>query len=59
LLAQKPGIAPIPGTTKLHRLDENPGAAAVELTAEDLHGIESAAAKIRWKTRGIRKRWSN
>jgi aryl-alcohol dehydrogenase-like predicted oxidoreductase len=46
LLAQKPWIVPIPGTTKLHRLEENIGAAAVELTAEDLREIESAAAKI-------------
>jgi len=46
LLAQKPWIVPIPGTTKLHRLDENIGAAAVELTADDLREIESAAAKI-------------
>jgi len=46
LLAQKPWIVPIPGTTKLHRLDENIGATAVELTAEDLRKIESAAAKI-------------
>lgn len=46
LLAQKPWIAPIPGTTKLHRLEENIGAAAVELTAGDLREIESAAAKI-------------
>ena len=37
---------PIPGTTKLHRLDENLGAADVELTAEDLHEIEEAAASI-------------
>ena len=47
LLAQKPWIVPIPGTTKLHRLDENLGAAAVELTPEDLRDIESAAAKIK------------
>jgi aryl-alcohol dehydrogenase-like predicted oxidoreductase len=47
LLAQKPWIVPIPGTTKLHRLDENLGAAAVELTADDLRDIESAAAKIK------------
>ncbi len=47
LLAQKPWIVPIPGTTKLHRLDENLGAASVELTAEDLRDIESAAAKIK------------
>lgn len=46
LLAQKPWIVPIPGTTKLHRLDENIGATAVELTAEDLSEIDSAAAKI-------------
>ena len=46
LLAQKPWIVPIPGTTKLHRLDENIGAAAIELTADDLQQIESAAAKI-------------
>ena len=52
LLAQKPWIIPIPGTTKLHRLEENIGAAAVELTAEDLHEIESAAAKI--KVQGAR-----
>ena len=47
LLAQKPWIVPIPGTTKLHRLDENLGAANVELTAEDLRDIESAVAKIK------------
>jgi aryl-alcohol dehydrogenase-like predicted oxidoreductase len=46
LLAQKPWIAPIPGTTKLHRLDENIGAAVVELTRDDLREIDSAAAKI-------------
>jgi aryl-alcohol dehydrogenase-like predicted oxidoreductase len=46
LLAQKPWIVPIPGTTKLHRLEENAGAVAVELTAEDLRDIEAAAAKI-------------
>jgi aryl-alcohol dehydrogenase-like predicted oxidoreductase len=46
LLAQKPWIVPIPGTTKLHRLDENIGAAAVELTAGDLREIDSAASKI-------------
>src|SRR4029078_9570318 len=47
LLAQKPWIVPIPGTTKLHRLEENNGAAAMELTAEDLNEIETAAAKIK------------
>jgi aryl-alcohol dehydrogenase-like predicted oxidoreductase len=46
LLAQKPWIVPIPGTTKLHRLEENIGAALVELTLEDLRDIEDAAAKI-------------
>ena len=46
LLAQKPWIVPIPGTTKLHRLEENLGAAAVELTPDDLREIDSAAAHI-------------
>jgi aryl-alcohol dehydrogenase-like predicted oxidoreductase len=46
LLAQKPWIVPIPGTTKLHRLEENIKAADVELTPEDLREIESAASKI-------------
>jgi aryl-alcohol dehydrogenase-like predicted oxidoreductase len=46
LLAQKPWIVPIPGTTKLHRLEENIGAAAVELTPDDLRQIDNAAAKI-------------
>jgi aryl-alcohol dehydrogenase-like predicted oxidoreductase len=46
LLAQKPWIVPIPGTTKPARLEENIGAATVELTADDLREIESAAAKI-------------
>ena len=46
LLAQKPWIVPIPGTTKLHRLEENIAAAAVELTREDLRQLETAASKI-------------
>ena len=46
LLAQKPWIVPIPGTTKLARLEENVGAAVIELTAGDLHEIETAAADI-------------
>ena len=46
LLAQKPWIVPIPGTTKLHRLEENIGAAAIELTADDLREIDNAASKI-------------
>ncbi|NTX35888.1 aldo/keto reductase [Myxococcus sp. CA033] len=46
LLAQKPWIVPIPGTTKLHRLEENLGAARIELTAQDLHELRDAASKI-------------
>src|SRR5688572_17398170 len=46
LLAQKPWVVPIPGTTKLHRLEENLGAAALELTPDDLHEIEAAASSI-------------
>lgn len=46
LLAQKPWIVPIPGTTKLYRLDENIGAAAIELTPDDLREIDSVASKI-------------
>jgi aryl-alcohol dehydrogenase-like predicted oxidoreductase len=46
LLAQKPWIAPIPGTTKLHRLEENVGAADIELTADNLRNIESALSTI-------------
>ena len=46
LLAQKPWIVPIPGTTKLHRLEENIGAASIELTPDDLREIDSAASKI-------------
>ncbi len=46
LLAQKPWIVPIPGTTKLHRLKENVGAAAIELTAEDQRQIDAALASV-------------
>jgi aryl-alcohol dehydrogenase-like predicted oxidoreductase len=46
LLAQKPWIVPIPGTTKLSRLDENIGAAAIELSPDDLREVESAASMI-------------
>ena len=46
LLAQKPWIVPIPGTTKLSRLEENIGAVSVELTADDLRDIDSAASRI-------------
>ena len=47
LLAQKPWIVPIPGTTKLHRLEENLGAVSVELTPDDLRDINSASSKIK------------
>ncbi len=46
LLAQKPWIVPIPGTTKIHRLEENIGSAAIELTADDLQEINAAAASM-------------
>jgi aryl-alcohol dehydrogenase-like predicted oxidoreductase len=46
LLAQKPWIAPIPGTTKLHRLEENLAAVELELSADTLREIEQAAAQI-------------
>jgi len=46
VLAQKPWIVPIPGTTKLHRLEENIGALSIELTADDLREIDDAASKI-------------
>lgn len=46
LLAQKPWIVPIPGTTKLHRLEENLGAVGLDLTAEDLFGVAASLAKI-------------
>ena len=46
LLAKKPWIVPIPGTTKLHRLEENIGAASIELSAGDLQKIEDAATKV-------------
>jgi aryl-alcohol dehydrogenase-like predicted oxidoreductase len=47
LLAQKPWIAPIPGTTKLSRLEENLGAITVELTSDDLRGIDAAASQVK------------
>ena len=47
LLAQKPWIVPIPGTTKLHRLDENIGAVAIEFSANELREIENASSKIK------------
>jgi aryl-alcohol dehydrogenase-like predicted oxidoreductase len=52
LLAQKPWMVPIPGTTKLHRLDENLGAVSVQLTPDDLRDIEEAASRI--KVQGAR-----
>ena len=52
LLAQKPGIVPIPGTTKLHRLEENIGAVNVQLSADDLRDIDSAVSKI--EVQGLR-----
>ena len=52
LLAQRPWIVPIPGTTKLHRLEENIGAASIELTPEDLREINDAASKI--EVQGVR-----
>jgi len=47
LLARKPWIVPIPGTTKLHRLEENLGAASVELTPDDLRDIDSASSEMK------------
>jgi aryl-alcohol dehydrogenase-like predicted oxidoreductase len=52
LMSQKPWIVPIPGTTKLHRLDENTGAVSIEFTPVELQEINTAAAKI--KLRGER-----
>src|SRR5208283_4381625 len=46
LLAQKPWIVPIPGTTKRHRLEENIGAADIELSDDDLRELETAASKL-------------
>jgi len=46
LLAQKPWIVPIPGTTKRHRLEENLGAAAIQVSADDLQKIDRAASQI-------------
>ncbi len=52
LLAQKPWIVPIPGTTKLHRLEENLGAVNVQLSADELRGIDAAVSKI--EVQGLR-----
>src|SRR6266567_533779 len=58
LLAQKPWIVPIPGTTKLQRLEENIGAAEIELTQEDLREIETAASRSKCKVLDIPSTWS-
>jgi aryl-alcohol dehydrogenase-like predicted oxidoreductase len=55
LLAQKPWIVPIPGTTKLHRLEENIGAASLELSADDLRDIDDAVSKITVRAKDIRR----
>jgi aryl-alcohol dehydrogenase-like predicted oxidoreductase len=52
LLAQKPWVVPIPGTTKLHRLEENIGAASVTLTADDVRQLDEATSKL--ELRGAR-----
>src|SRR5256884_3471294 len=57
LLAQKPWMVPIPGTTKLNRLEENLGAASVQLTPDDLREIDGAASKIKVEVRAIPGRW--
>jgi aryl-alcohol dehydrogenase-like predicted oxidoreductase len=57
LLAQKPWIVPIPGTTKLHRLEENIGAVNVTLTADDLREIERVAARIEVQGARYNKSW--
>ena len=59
LLARRPWIVPIPGTTKLHGLEENIGAAAVELTADDIREIENAAAKSRCTAPATPNTYSN
>ena len=58
LLAQKPWIVPIPGTTKLHRLEENLGAAAVELTADDLARSRAPPRRSRCKVPATPSTWS-
>ena len=57
LLAQKPWIVPIPGTTKLDRLEENIGAVSIQLTPEDLRDIDAAASKIKVKGLGTQNAW--
>ena len=53
LLAQRPWVTPIPGTTKLHRLEENIGAVGIELASDDVVEIERAASAIRNRGRSI------
>ena len=57
LLAQKPGIVPIPGTPKMQRLEENIGAVAIEHTSEDLHEIDSTTSKITIQGARIQRSW--
>jgi aryl-alcohol dehydrogenase-like predicted oxidoreductase len=62
LLAQRPTIVPIPGTTKLHRLEENIAAAQIELTRDDLRTIADAASRLRSRATVMRRsswRWSD
>jgi aryl-alcohol dehydrogenase-like predicted oxidoreductase len=59
LLARKPWIVPIPGTTKLHRSQENCGAASVELSPEDLRELEAWPPRSKFKGRAIRKIYRN
>jgi aryl-alcohol dehydrogenase-like predicted oxidoreductase len=58
LLSQKPWIVPIPGTTKIHRLEENLGSASLKLTSEDLDEINTAASKIPKRLCKMRNRLS-
>jgi aryl-alcohol dehydrogenase-like predicted oxidoreductase len=59
LLAQRPWIVPIPGTTKLHRLEENIGAAAIDFTADDLADVQAAASKITVQGARYQSSWKN
>jgi aryl-alcohol dehydrogenase-like predicted oxidoreductase len=57
LLAQRPWLVPIPGTTKLHRLEENNGAAMITLGDDNLKKMEDALEQIKVSAPDIRKRW--
>lgn len=59
VLAQKPWIVPIPGTTKLHRLAENNGAAAIELSAAELREMETASAQVEIMGARYTEQWRN